>query len=134
MLPPDLRCLASELGYFYVWPRVNEFAIPATVLTATSAGLEVKSPWGRRFTVAYGEILTAERLRRMSGVRLHTLGFRPVRIRVRGQAVLELEAVLRGRGVRVVDCWGAMITPTLSDFERALAEGPGPVRQLSDNA
>jgi len=117
-----------------VWSRVNEFAIRTTALAATRLGLEVKVRWGRRFTIAYAEILTAERLRRMSGIRLHTLGLRPVRIRVGGQALLELEAVLRRRGVRVVDCWGAMITPTISDFERALAEGPGLVRQSSDNA
>jgi hypothetical protein len=106
----------------------------ATVLKATPHGLVVKNWRGGRFTVAYGEILTAERLRRLSGIRLHTLGLRPVRVGVRGQALVELEAVLREHGVRTVDCWGAMITPTLSDFERALAEGSTPVRQSSDIA
>jgi hypothetical protein len=104
------------------------------VLEATEVGLALKARWGRRFVVAYGEILTAERLRRLSGIRLHTRALRPVRIRVRGQALLELEAVLRDNGVRTVDCWGAMINPRFADFEQALAEGPGPVRQSSDNA
>ena len=104
------------------------------VVDVTRFGIVLKKPLGGRFTVAYGEILTAERLRNLSGICLHTRGLPFVRVRVRGRAVVELEGMLRERGVRIVDCWGAIITPTLVDFERALAEGPGAVRQSSDNA
>lgn len=97
-------------------------------------GIVLKTRRGRPFSITYGEILTAERLRNLSGIRLHTRTLDPVRIRARGAGVLELEAVLRAAGVRIVDCWGALITPTLGDFEEALDLEPVRVRQSSDNA
>jgi hypothetical protein len=102
----------------------------AKVVSFDKAGLVLKPRWRAQFTVAYGEILTAERLRARRGFRLHTRANDEVRV----SGSPYLESKLRERGVRVVDCWGAMITPTLSDFERALAEHPAPVRQSSDNA
>ncbi len=97
-------------------------------------GLIVKPVLGGRFTVAYGEILTAERLRAGRGIRLHTRTSDPVRLMLRGDGLKETEALLRSRGVRVVDCWGAIIAPTLADFESELSRGPAGMRQSSDNA
>jgi hypothetical protein len=37
-----------------------------------------------------------------------------------------VENELRGRGVRIVEEWGAMITPTLDDFEAELAHSGVP--------
>lgn len=45
-----------------------------------------------------------------------------------------IEDELRRRGVLVVDCWGAIISPTLADFEAELGRGPARVRQSSDSA
>jgi hypothetical protein len=88
-------------------------------------GLVVKRRFRRRaFTIAYGEILTAERLPRARGIRLHTVTTDPIGLSVRGGAIRETEAALRQHGVRIVDCWGALLTPTLEDFEKALSEVP----------
>jgi hypothetical protein len=94
----------------------------------------VKPLVGQAYTIAYGEILTAERPRALGGIRLHTRTTEPVRIAVRGRSVLEVEAMLRARGVRVVDCWGCLLTPTLADFEDVLDQEPVSVRQSYDNA
>lgn len=69
------------------------------------------------FTVSYGEILTAERLPSVRGLRLHTRSSDLLRIPCRGRRRVEMEDELRRRGVRVVDCWGAIVAPTLADFE-----------------
>ena len=90
--------------------------------------------WRDRFTIAYGEILTAERLASGRGIRLHTRTTEPVRLACRGDARTAIEDELRRRGVRVVDEYGAMITPTLDDFETELAREPVRLRQSSDNA
>jgi hypothetical protein len=96
-------------------------------------GLIVKRRWSRQFTVTYGEILTAERLSGPWGLRLHVRTGSPIRI-PRRHATYEVETELRSRGVRVVDCWGAIISPTLADFEAELANEPVRLRQSSDNA
>ena len=87
-----------------------------------------------RFIVAYGEILTTERLRSIWGLRLHTRSSEPVRLPCRGAERTVIEDELRRRGVRVVDCWGAIISPTLADFEMELDREPALVRQSSDSA
>ena len=97
-------------------------------------GLLVKPLIGQAFGVAYDEILTAERMRAGRGLRLHTRRTDPVRLAVRGTAILEAELKLRWMGVRVVDCWGCLLTPTLADFEEALDLEPLRVRQSSDSA
>jgi hypothetical protein len=104
------------------------------VVRFDSPGLIVRSRFGRPFTIAYGEILTAARLRRASGVRLHTRTADPILMSVRGSRAIETESQLRAKGVRIVDCWGALITPTFADVEAELAQHPGSVRQSSDNA
>ena len=86
------------------------------------------------FTLAYGEILTAERLASGLGLILHTRTSEPVRIRTRGESRLVAENELRQRGVRIVDEYGAMITPMLEDFEAELAREPVGLRQSSDDA
>ena len=88
----------------------------------------------RRFSLSYGEILTAERLASGLGLRLHTVSSERFVIACRGSGRLATENELRRRGVRVVDEWGAMLTPTLSDFEAELARDPVRVRQSSDDA
>jgi hypothetical protein len=93
---------------------------------------------GRRvgeYTIPYGEILTAERLRSGHGLDLHTRGrLEPVRIRCRGSRRDEIESAFRFVEVRIVDWWGAIIAPTLLDFEEELAREPVRLRQSSDNA
>jgi hypothetical protein len=110
-----------------VWSR------GARIVSFESPGLILRR--GRsRFTVAYGEILTAERLRSIWGLRLHTRSSEPLRVPCRGAARTAIEDELRRRGVRVVDCWGAIVSPTLADFEQELNREPSRVRQSSDNA
>ena len=86
-------------------------------------------------TLSYGEILTAERLpQAWRGLRLHTRTTEPLRVRCGRDDRQALENELRRRGVRIVDEWGAMITPSLDDFVAELAREPTRVRQSSDNA
>jgi hypothetical protein len=94
---------------------------------------------GRRgvgeLTILYAEILTAERLRSRRGFDLHTRGhMEPVRVRCRRSRLYEIESQLRLVGVRVVDCWGAIIAPMFLDFEEELAREPVRVRQSYDDA
>jgi hypothetical protein len=58
----------------------------------------------------------------------------PVDVKSRRLPRGELENKLRNRGVRIVDCWGAIIAPTIADFEEELAREPVGMRQSSDNA
>lgn len=109
-------------------------AVNWTILRFEHAGIYLKGWWRGRFTLSYGEILTAERLASGLGLRLHTRTAEPMRVPCRGAARTALENELRRRGVRVVDEWGAMITPTLDDFETELARDPVRLRQSSDNA
>jgi site-specific recombinase XerC len=90
------------------------------VVRFDSPGLIVRSRFGRPFTIAYGEILTAARLRRASGVRLHTRTADPILVSVRGSRAIETESQLRAKGVRIVDCWGALIEVEqfVSQYER----------------
>ena len=106
----------------------------ASIVSYEAAGLILRRLWRRGFTITYGEILTAERLPSIWGLRLHTRTSDPVRIACRGQARAAIENELRRRGVRVVDEHGAIIAPTLADFEAELARGPEPMRQSSDDA
>jgi hypothetical protein len=85
--------------------------------------------------IPYEEILTAERLRSGRGLDLHTRrSIEPVRLGCRRSVREAIERGLRFSGVRVVDCWGAIIAPTLLDFEEELAREPVPMRQSSDSA
>lgn len=86
------------------------------------------------FTVAFGEILSAERARSGLGLRLHTRTAKPLLMLRRRKQREALETQLRACGVRIVDCWGAIIAPTLADFQDELAREPVRVGQSSDNA
>jgi hypothetical protein len=57
-----------------------------------------------------------------------------VRVKCRRAECEAIERGLRFVGVRIVDCWGAIIAPTLLDFEEELAREPLRMRQSSDNA
>jgi hypothetical protein len=107
--------------------------VRASIVEFASKGLYLRRR-RQRFSLSYGEILTAERLASGLGLRLHTVTSEPVLIACRGSGRLATENELRRRGVRVVDEWGAMLTPTLSDFESELAHDPVRLRQSSDNA
>lgn len=96
-------------------------------------GLVLRGWRGGRFTVAYGEVLTAERTRQSWRIVLHTVGMGEISLWCRGRRQ-PIEDELRRRGVRVVDCWGAIISPTLADFEQELDRERIRVRQSSDNA
>jgi hypothetical protein len=101
------------------------------------AGVVLKERRSGELVIAYEEILTAERLRswRGGGVDLHVRGtIEPVRVRCGRANRQVVESGLRSVGVRIVDCLGAIIAPTLLEFEEELAREPVGVRQLSDNA
>lgn len=104
-----------------------------TIVSLERAGLIVKPRWKSPFTIAYGEILTAERMRALTKLRLHTSTEANVWVACGRERVL-VESELRQRGVRVVDSWGAIVAPTLGDFEQELAREPVRVRQSSDDA
>jgi len=97
-------------------------------------GLVVRTRRNDRFTITYGEILTAERLSApRRGIRLHTLTTDGVTIACDGRR-LAIESELRQQGVRVVDRWGCIIAPTLAEFEAELRNKPARLRQSSDDA
>jgi hypothetical protein len=98
------------------------------------AGVAIRGLLGRRLSLAYGEILTAERLPSGFGMRLHSRTTDHLRIWCGGARRNAIEDELRRRGVRIVDEYGAMITPTLGDFEAELACDPQCLRQSSDSA
>jgi hypothetical protein len=108
--------------------------VRASIASYEAVGLILKRRWRRGFTVTYGEILTAERLASIWGLLLHTRTSDPVRIACRGEARVAIENELRCRGVRVVDEHGAIIAPTLEDFEAELMRSPDRMRQSSDDA
>lgn len=85
--------------------------------------------------ISFSEILSAERRPTPWGLRLHlrTSG-EPLYVSCSGRRRFEIEGQLRSCGVRIVDEYGAMITPTLADFEEELAREPERLRQSSDNA
>jgi len=95
----------------------------------------VLSSRGDQFTIPYGELLTAEHLPQpWRGLRLHVLTGEPMRVRCWGADRVAIELELRRRGLRIVDEYGAMITPTFLDFEEELAKDPVRLRQSSDDA
>lgn len=94
----------------------------------------LKARWRRPVSLAYGEILTAERSPGGRSLTLHTLTAQTFVIGLSQSKRLELEHHLRGCGVRIVDEYGAMITPTLDDFLGELARDPRHLRQSSDDA
>jgi hypothetical protein len=106
----------------------------ARIVSYEGPGVILRKRFGQPFTIAYGEILTAERLRSDRGVRLHTRTFGDVTVVGRGARARETEDCLRKHGVRIVDCWGAIVAPSLSVFEDELAREPMRVRQSSDDA
>jgi hypothetical protein len=106
----------------------------SAIVSFESAGLILRPRFRGPFTVAYGEILSAERRPRGRALRLHTRAGTSVSVACRGAFQLEIEDELRQRGVRIVDEWGAMITPTLADFELELGREPEGLRQSYDNA
>jgi hypothetical protein len=107
----------------------------AVVVAFEPPGLILRGRFRTRFTVTYGEILTVERRRGRLGLRLHTrTSTEPINIRSTASDGTDVETSLRISGVRVVDCWGAIIAPSLDDFEAELARGPAEMRQSSDNA
>ena len=112
----------------------GEMTVRARIVSFERSGLILERRWRRRFTVAYGELLTAERVPQAWALRLHTRTTDPIRVRCRPRERVSLENELRDRGVRVVDEYGAMITPTLEDFELELAREPVRLRQSSDSA
>lgn len=98
------------------------------------SGLVVRDRAGEK-RIFFEEILTAERLTSRRGFDLHTrLSPKAVRVRSRRTDHDTIESGLRFVGVRVVDRWGAIIAPTLLDFEEELAREPVGMRQSSDNA
>jgi hypothetical protein len=103
--------------------RVSRFA---------EAGVVLKPLGGGPYSIAYGEVLTVERARQSWRLVLHT-AMGEVNLWCKRNR-LEVESEFRGHGLRIVDCWGAIISPTLADFEDELDREPLRVRQSSDNA
>jgi hypothetical protein len=106
----------------------------ASIVSFERVGLVLRRRWRQTFRIAYGEILSSERLPGFWGLRLHTRTTDPVWIGCWGETRAAIEDQLRSRGVRVVDEYGAIIAPTMEDFEAELAREPKGVRQSSDNA
>jgi hypothetical protein len=105
--------------------KIDAFNGVAVVLRSRRRGL---------FVLTYGEILTAERLAApRQGLRFHVRTSEPLHVSC-GRDRLAVEDELRRHGVRVVDCWGCIIAPTLEDFESELMNGPIRVRQSYDDA
>jgi hypothetical protein len=84
--------------------------------------------------LAFSEILTAERMRNRRGLRFHLREREPLVVAIRRRDLWTAEDRLIANGVRVVDWLGAILTHTLSDFDDALDQEPGRVRQSSDDA
>jgi hypothetical protein len=103
------------------------------VMDLGADGVIVKPFWGKAVLIPYRDILTAERPRRpRRRLRLHLCRAESVVVSYRdGRPTLESE--LRVHGVRIVDCWGAILAPTLLDFEDELAREPTLMRQSSDS-
>jgi hypothetical protein len=101
--------------------KIASFSPIAVVLKSRRRGILV---------LTYGEILTAERRRgARRGMRLDVrTSEKPIRVSCRRHRPA-LEEKLRARGVRVVDCWGCIITSSLSEFEEVLMNKPLPMRQ-----
>jgi hypothetical protein len=108
-------------------------SIAYRVVAFRELGLILKRRWVRESTVAYSAIMTAERLPWRWGLRLHVHTGQPLRI-ASWHGTTDVEDELRRRGVRIVDEYGAIIAPTLAEFERELANEPVRLRQSSDNA
>lgn len=103
------------------------------IMSFETPGLVVRRGRREPFTIAYSEILTAERLRSpRRGLRLHTRTREPV-ILACGRERLLVETELRDRGVRIVDCWGCILAPSLEHFEAELMNKPVRLRQSSDS-
>ena len=109
--------------------------MPFKLMRFDEPGVVVRGRRSGEVLIPYEEILTAERVRSGRGVDLHVRGkIEPVRVRCRRAARGVVESGLRVAGVRIVDCWGAIIAPSLLDFEEELAREPVRVRQSSDNS
>lgn len=104
------------------------------IVSWEAPGLIVKGRRAGRFTVTYGEILTAERVRQSWRLVLHTRGYGDVSVWCGRGERAAVENALRQRGVRVVDSWGLILSPTLDDFMGELDREPVRVRQSSDDA
>ena len=85
-------------------------------------------------TIEFEEILTAERPPTPWGLVLHTRRMGRVVVRCLGRRRQEIEDALRRRGIRIVDEYGAMITPSFQDFLDELDRDPVQLRQSSDDA
>lgn len=105
------------------------------LVALSDEGVVVKERGAGEFVVAYADVLTAERPRSRRGLHLHVRGrTAPLRVKCRSVDRLAVESSLRFAGVRIVDSWGAIIAPTLLDFEDELAREPRRLRQSSDSA
>lgn len=83
--------------------------------------------------MTYGEVMTVERAR--SGrLILHRRTGEAVKLACSAEDRASVENALRDRGVRIVDEFGAIIAPSLQDFEAELAREPVRLRQSSDDA
>jgi hypothetical protein len=108
--------------------------VTVRIVRFEGAGVVLKPRRKNLFAIAYGEILSAERLTSpRRGLRLHTTTSEPLRVAC-GHDRPVIEDELRRRGVRIVDCWGAIITPSLADVERELSKRPVRLRQSYDDA
>lgn len=95
----------------------------------------IKRRRGGARRIPYSEILSAEHRPTPWGLRLHVRGsLEPLHVACAERQRLNIEERLRSAGVRVVDEYGAMITPTVAEFEKHLAREPEHLRQSSDNA
>jgi hypothetical protein len=91
-------------------------------------------------TIAWSDLLSAQRSGEWSGLTLHLVVGDPVMIRVRRRVMREFEQRVRDAGVRIVDSCGATIDESQFAKEadpgfvrRSIAEYPRWLRQSSDD-
>lgn len=105
------------------------------VVRLTDEGILIYRRRDGHTLIRYGEILTVERARAARRLNVHLRGCgSPVELSCRGLDRHVVESELRFVGVRTVDCWGAILAPTLLEFEDELAREPIRLRQSSDDA
>ena len=133
MRPRSLRVLDHRGPTLTLKYAGSVSGVAVRILSWEPLGLIVRGRRAGTVTLTYGEILTAERSRQPWRLVLHTRGHGEVTVWCGRRQRVTVEDELRRRGVRVVDSWGLILSPTLDDFVDELDREPVRVRQSSDS-
>ena len=90
-----------------------------TLVRFVTYGVILRRKWPSRdgLSLAWGEILSAERMPSGRGFRLHVLSGEPLTMIVGKDRQRDIEKSLRGGGVQIVDEYGARIDESQFDKE-----------------